>query len=67
MLLITLAAETLLCMALVFATADRGTRFKYAAMLIPAIPVRLMSLCVDMFAVACCLVHIAGGNREWRK
>ena len=64
---LTLAAETLLCMGLVWATADRGTRFKYAAMLIPAIPVRLMSLGVDMVAVMRCLVDIASGNRDWRK
>jgi hypothetical protein len=64
---LTVAAETLLCMGLVFATADRGTRFKYSAMLIPAIPVRLMSLCVDMFAVTRCFVDLAIDKREWRK
>jgi len=65
--LLTLAAETVLCMGLVLATADAGTRVKYAAMLIPATPIRLMSMCVDMFAVTRCLVDIAAGNRRWKK
>jgi hypothetical protein len=64
---LTLAAETVLCMGLVLATADAGSRVKYAAMLIPATPIRLMSMCVDMFAVSRCLFDIAAGNRRWRK
>jgi glycosyltransferase involved in cell wall biosynthesis len=64
---LTLAAETVVCMALVLATADRGSRWKYAAMLVPAMPIRLMSLGVDMFALGKCLVDVATGNREWRK
>jgi glycosyltransferase involved in cell wall biosynthesis len=64
---LTIGAETLLCMGLVLTTADAGTGVKYALMLIPAIPIRLMSLCVDMFAVTRCLVDIAIGNRRWKK
>jgi hypothetical protein len=64
---LTLAAETLFCMFLVLVTAERGSRLKYAAMLVPATPIRLMSLGVDLFAVVKCLVDLAMGNREWRK
>jgi len=64
---ITLGVETLLCMLLVLATADRGSRLKYAAMLVPALPIRLMSLGVDVLAVTKCLADIATGNREWKK
>jgi glycosyltransferase involved in cell wall biosynthesis len=64
---ITIGAETLVCMLLVLATADPGNRLKYAAMLVPATPIRLMSLCVDMFAVWKCIGDIAVGNRAWRK
>jgi hypothetical protein len=65
--LLTIAAETVLCMGLILATADPGARLKYAAMLIPATPIRLMSMGVDMVAVTRCVVDIASGNRRWRK
>ena len=64
---ITLGAETLLCMVLVLATADRGSRLKYAAMLVPALPIRLMSLGVDVVAATKCLADIAMGDRAWKK
>ncbi len=64
---ITLGAETLLCMVLILATADRGYRVKYAVMLVPALPVRVMSLGVDMLAAAKCLADITTGHREWKK
>jgi glycosyltransferase involved in cell wall biosynthesis len=64
---LTIAAETVFCMLLTFATADPGSRLKYSAMLVPALPIRLMSLGVDMFASVRCLADIARGNREWRK
>ena len=64
---ITLGAETLLCMGLILATADRGYRLRYAVMLVPALPVRVMSLGVDLLAAAKCVTDIATGNREWRK
>jgi hypothetical protein len=64
---ITLGVETLLCMLLILATADRGSRLKYAAMLVPAMPIRLMSLGIDVAAATKCLADIAMGNREWRK
>jgi len=66
-LLITLGIETLFCMGLVLATADAGTKLKSAAMLIPAMPIRLLSLGVDMYAMLRCLGDIATGNRAWRK
>ena len=64
---LTLAAETLLCMLLIIKTADRGSRLKYAAMLLPAMPVRLLSLGVDMFAMLSYMGDMAVGNRAWRK
>ncbi|MSV34843.1 MAG: glycosyltransferase family 2 protein [Bryobacterales bacterium] len=64
---ITLGAETLLCMLLILATADPGSRLKYAAMLVPALPIRLMSLGVDLVASVKCLADLTTGNREWRK
>jgi hypothetical protein len=64
---LTLAAETLFCMLLIIKTADRGSRLKYAAMLLPAMPVRLLSLGVDMFAMLSYMADMAVGNREWRK
>ena len=64
---LTLAAETLLGMLLIIRTADRGSRLKYAAMLLPAMPVRLLSLGVDMFAMLSYMVDMAVGNRDWRK
>jgi len=54
-------------MGLVLATADAGTKLKSAAMLIPAMPIRLLSLGVDMYAMLRCLGDIATGNRAWRK
>ncbi len=66
-LLITIAAETLFCMFLLLLTAERGSRLKYAAMLVPATPIRLMSLGVDLFAAIVCVTDLAVGNREWRK
>ena len=63
----TLAAETLFCMLLIIKTADHGSRLKYAAMLLPAMPVRLLSLAVDMFAMLNYMADMAVGNREWRK
>ncbi len=64
---LTLAAETVLGMGLLAVTADRGSRWKYAAMMVPALPVRVMSLGVDTFAIVHCLIDIASGNRRWRK
>ncbi len=64
---ITLAAETVLCILLILTTADRGSRLKYAAMLVPALPIRLMSLGVDVAAAIKCVADIATGNRAWRK
>lgn len=66
-LLLTLALETAICMVLAAATADRGARTKYAAMLVPALPIRLLSLGVDLVAAVNCLADLATGNREWRK
>jgi DNA-binding NtrC family response regulator/tetratricopeptide (TPR) repeat protein len=59
---LTLTAETLLCMGLLAYTADRGSKLKYAAMAVPALPVRLMSLGVDVFAIGRCLFDIATGD-----
>ena len=67
LLFLTLAAETLFCTALILITADRGARLKYAAMLIPAMPIRLMSVLVDMFAAVRFAADLARGNRSWRK
>lgn len=64
---LTLMAETLLGMVLLTVTADRGSRLKYAAMMIPALPVRVMSLGIDAFAIVRCWIDIATGNRRWRK
>jgi len=66
-LLLTLIIETVFCMGLVLATANKGTRLKSAAMLIPAMPIRLLSLGVDMYATIRCLGDITTGNRAWRK
>jgi len=49
------------------ANAYAGTKLKSAAMLIPAMPIRLLSLGVDMYAMLRCLGDIATGNRAWRK
>ncbi len=64
---ITIAVEAVLCMLLILMTADSGSRFKYAAMIVPATPVRLMGLGVDVVASLRCLADLAGGNRNWRK
>ena len=64
---LTLAAETVLGMGLLAVTADYGSRWKYAAMMVPALPVRVMSLGVDAFAIVHCLIDITSGNRRWRK
>jgi Glycosyl transferase family 2 len=64
---ITIGAEAVLCMLLIMMTADSGSRFKYAAMIVPATPVRLMGLGVDVVASVRCLADLAGGNRNWRK
>ncbi len=66
-LFLTIAAETLFCMFLLLLTADHGSRLKYAAMLVPATPIRLMSLGVDLVAAVICATDLAVGNREWRK
>jgi hypothetical protein len=67
LLFLTLAAETIFCSLLILITADRGARLKYAAMLIPAMPIRLMSVLVDMFAAVRFAADLARGNRSWRK
>ena len=67
LLFLTIAAETLFCTALILITADRGARLKYAAMVIPAMPIRLMSVLVDMFAAVRFAADLARGNRSWRK
>lgn len=64
---ITIGVEAILCMLLIMLTADAGSRFKYAAMIVPATPVRLMGLGVDVVASVRCLADLAGGNRNWRK
>jgi hypothetical protein len=64
---ITIAVEAAFCMLLILLTADRGTRFKYAAMIVPATPVRLMGLGVDVVASVRCLADLTAGNRNWRK
>ena len=64
---ITIGVEALFCMLLILMTADAGSRFKYAAMIVPATPVRLMGLGVDVVASLRCLADLAGGNRNWRK
>ena len=64
---ITIGVEALLCMLLIMMTADSGSRFKYAAMIVPATPVRLVGLGVDVIASVRCLADLAGGNRNWRK
>ncbi len=64
---ITIAVEAAFCMLLILMTADHGSRFKYAAMIVPATPVRLLGLGVDVVASIRCLADLAGGNRNWRK
>jgi hypothetical protein len=64
---ITIGVEAVLCMLLIMITADSGSRFKYAAMIVPATPVRLLGLGVDVIASVRCLADLAGGNRNWRK
>jgi glycosyltransferase involved in cell wall biosynthesis len=64
---ITIGVEAVLCMLLIMMTADSGSRFKYAAMIVPATPVRLLGLGVDVIASVRCLADLASGNRNWRK
>jgi hypothetical protein len=64
---ITIGVEAVLCMLLIMITADSGSRFKCAAMIVPATPVRLLGLGVDVIASVRCLADLAGGNREWKK
>ena len=66
-LLLTLTAETLVCMSLILATADPGSRLKYAGMIVLALPVRLLSLGVDLIAALRYFADLATGNREWHK
>lgn len=68
MALLTVGLEALLCAACVLAVAERGGRFKHAAMMVASTPIRLFSLAVDLATVARCVVDIGvTGNREWRK
>ena len=64
---ITIGVEAVLCMLIILMTAEHGTRFRYAAMIVPATPVRLMGVGVDVIASVSCLADLAGGNRNWRK
>src|SRR5579863_662886 len=64
---ITIGFEAVLATTGVFVVADSGTRWKSAAMMLAATPVRILSLGVDLVATLKYLWDLATGNRDWRK
>jgi len=64
---ITIGAEAALATTGVFVVADPGARWKSAAMMLAATPIRLLSLGVDLVATLQYLRDLATGNRDWRK
>ena len=63
----TIALEATLSTLTVFALAESGDRFRSAACMVAATPVRVLSLAVDLLAVGKYLLDLATGNRNWRK
>jgi glycosyltransferase involved in cell wall biosynthesis len=64
---ITLGFEAVLATTGVFVFADSGSRWKSAAMMLAATPIRILSLGVDLVATLKYLWDLATGNRNWRK
>jgi glycosyltransferase involved in cell wall biosynthesis len=64
---ISVGLEAVLASVGVFAVADSGSRWKSAAMMLAATPIRLLSLGVDMVTTLKYLYDLGTGNREWKK
>jgi hypothetical protein len=64
---ITVGLEAVLATTGVFVVADPGSRWKSAAMMLAATPIRLLSLGVDLVTTVRYLFDLGTGNRNWRK
>ena len=64
---ITVGLEAVLATTGVFIVADPGSRWKSAAMMLAATPIRLFSLGVDLITTLRYLFDLGTGNRNWKK
>jgi len=64
---ISIGLEAVLASVGVFVVADSGSRWKSAAMMLTATPIRLMTLGVDLVTTVRLLLDLGTGNREWKK
>jgi hypothetical protein len=64
---ITIGLEAVLATTGVFIVADSGSRWRSAAMMLAATPIRILSLGVDLVATLKYLWDLATGNRDWKK
>jgi glycosyltransferase involved in cell wall biosynthesis len=64
---ISIGLEAILATTGVFIVADPGSRWKSAAMMLAATPIRVLSLGVDLLTTLRYLFDLGTGNRNWKK